>query len=253
MPKRRPSSRITGNRMPRCRPRGERDLLAVGRCLALRQVAALSRRDRDGDRQRRPQHERRDDAGGEQAADRDLADRAVQDEADPRRNDRRHQRAVRQHAGGIAPREAALEHLQAEHARLHRRIGDGGARDAAHQRGQRDRPLRPPPCIRPVSTVASSSSWCVMPELLRKLPARMNSGTASSAKFCVSVTVSWIGMVDGSSGCCRKNSAARDADGEGHRHAHQQQHGEETISIGDARSSQDVDGSRVLPAARRAP
>ena len=35
----------------------------------------------------------------------------------------------------------------------------------------------------------------------------MNSGTASSAKFCVSVTVSWIGMVDGSSGCCRKNSA----------------------------------------------
>ena len=45
-----------------------------------------------------------------------------------------------------------------------------------------------------------------MPELLRKLPARMNSGTASRAKFCVSVTVSWIGMVNGSSGCCRKNS-----------------------------------------------
>ena len=35
----------------------------------------------------------------------------------------------------------------------------------------------------------------------------MNSGTASSAKFCVSVTVSWIGMVAGSSGCWRKNSA----------------------------------------------
>ena len=63
-----------------------------------------------------------------------------------------------------------------------------------------------PPCMRPVSTVASLSRLCVMPELLRKLPARMNSGTASSAKFCVSVTVSWIGMVEGSSGCCRKNS-----------------------------------------------
>ena len=45
-----------------------------------------------------------------------------------------------------------------------------------------------------------------MPELLRKLPARMNSGTASSAKFCVSVTASWIGIVEGSSGCCRKNT-----------------------------------------------
>ena len=57
------------------------------------------------------------------------------------------------------------------------------------------------PCILPVSTVASLSRLTVMPELLRKLPARINSGTASSAKFCVSVTVSWIGMVAGSSGC----------------------------------------------------
>src|SRR5262245_2896475 len=64
-----------------------------------------------------------------------------------------------------------------------------------------------PPCILPVSTVASLSRLWVMPELLRKLPARMNSGTANSAKFWVSVTVSWIGMVGGSSGCCRKNSA----------------------------------------------
>ena len=62
------------------------------------------------------------------------------------------------------------------------------------------------PYIRPVSTEASFSRFSVMPELLRKLPARMNSGTASSAKFCVSVTVSWIGMVIGNSGCCRKNS-----------------------------------------------
>ena len=62
------------------------------------------------------------------------------------------------------------------------------------------------PYMRPVSTEASLSRFSVMPELLRKLPARMNSGTASSAKFCVSVTVSWIGMVIGSSGCCRKNS-----------------------------------------------
>ena len=83
-----------------------------------------------------------------------------------------------------------------------------------------------PPCMRPVSTVASLSRFSVMPELLRKLPARMNSGTASSAKFCVSVTVSWIGMVDGSSGMLQEEQRARDADREGHRHADQQQHGE---------------------------
>ena len=63
-----------------------------------------------------------------------------------------------------------------------------------------------PPCMRPVSTVASLSRLCEMPELFRKFPARINSGTASSAKFCVSVTVSWIGMVIGNSGCCRKNN-----------------------------------------------
>ena len=63
-----------------------------------------------------------------------------------------------------------------------------------------------PPCMRPVSTVASLRRLCEMPELLRKFPARINSGTASSAKFCVSVTVSWIGMVSGNSGCCRKNN-----------------------------------------------
>ena len=46
-----------------------------------------------------------------------------------------------------------------------------------------------------------------MPDLFMKLPAMMNSGTASRAKFCVCVIVSWIGMVDGSSGCSRKNRA----------------------------------------------
>src|SRR5262245_35490107 len=63
-----------------------------------------------------------------------------------------------------------------------------------------------PPCMRPVRTEASLSRLWVMPELFMKFPARMNSGIASSAKFCVSVTVSWIGMVKGSSGCCRKNT-----------------------------------------------
>jgi hypothetical protein len=63
-----------------------------------------------------------------------------------------------------------------------------------------------PPFSRPASTVASASSSRVMPEWLRKLPAMMKSGIASSAKFCVCDTVSWIGMVEGSSGCCRKNT-----------------------------------------------
>ena len=60
--------------------------------------------------------------------------------------------------------------------------------------------------MRPVNTDASSSSRCVMPELFMKLPARMNSGTASSAKFCVCVIVSCTGIVGGSSGCCRKKT-----------------------------------------------
>ena len=63
-----------------------------------------------------------------------------------------------------------------------------------------------PPFRRPASTVARLSSSRVMPEWLRKLPAMMKSGIASSAKFCVCETVSWIGMVEGSSGCCRKNT-----------------------------------------------
>ena len=39
-----------------------------------------------------------------------------------------------------------------------------------------------------------------------KLPASTKSGTASSAKFCVSVIVSCTGMVEGSSGCWKKNT-----------------------------------------------
>ena len=63
-----------------------------------------------------------------------------------------------------------------------------------------------PPLRRPVSTVARRKRFVVMPALFIRLPARMKSGTASSAKFCVSVMVSWIGMVEGSSGCWRKNT-----------------------------------------------
>jgi hypothetical protein len=40
----------------------------------------------------------------------------------------------------------------------------------------------------------------VIPDLLRKLPAMMNRGTARSAKFCVCDTVTWTGMVNGRSG-----------------------------------------------------
>ena len=65
-----------------------------------------------------------------------------------------------------------------------------------------------------------------MPELFRKLPARMNSGTASSAKFCVSVTVSWIGIVAGKLRVLQEEQRAGNADRERDRHADQQQHGE---------------------------
>ena len=114
----------------------------VARFLALGHVAALARRDRDRDRKRRPQHQPRNDAGREQAADRDLSDRAVEDESDARRNDRREQRAVRDHARRVAAREAALEHLQPDDARVHRGVGDRGAGHAAHQRRERNRGLR---------------------------------------------------------------------------------------------------------------
>ena len=89
-----------------------------------------------------------------------------------------------------------------------------------------------------------------MPELLRKLPARMNSGTASSAKFCVSVTVSWIGMVAGSSGCCRKKSAPEMpiAKATGMPISRSTVKAMRTISIGAAAQNVDRLGLRVLAA-----
>ena len=130
---------------PYAAPERQRDLPCGRAGVALRCIAAAPRRDGDRDRQRRPQHQPRDDAGGEQAADRDLAHGSIQDEADAGRNDRRHQRAVGDHPGRIALGEPALEHLQAEDAGVHGRIGDGGAGDAAHQGRQRDRRLGKPP------------------------------------------------------------------------------------------------------------
>ena len=104
-----------------------------------------------------------------------------------------------------------------------------------------------PPCMRPVSTVASLSRLWVMPELLRKLPARMNSGTASSAKFCVSVTVSWIGMVDRQLRMLQEEQRAGNADREGDRHADEQQHreGDEDDQHGVALTSRRRPGSRA--------
>ena len=52
-----------------------------------------------------------------------------------------------------------------------------------------------PPFSRPVSTEASRRSCSVMPDLLRKLPAMMNNGTASRVKFWVCETVTCTGMV----------------------------------------------------------
>ena len=84
-----------------------------------------------------------------------------------------------------------------------------------------------------------------MPELLRKLPARMNSGTASSAKFCVSVTVSWIGMVERQLRMLQEEQRAGNADRERHRHADQHQHreGDEDDQHGVAPAQSDVDGA----------
>ena len=111
---------------------------AVARCLAFRPVAAAAGGDRNGNGERGPQHQARDDARGKQPSDRDLADRAVQDEADAGRNDRRQQRTVGNHAGRITAGVAALEHLQTDDAGIHGGVGDRRPRHAAHQRRQRD-------------------------------------------------------------------------------------------------------------------
>jgi hypothetical protein len=63
-----------------------------------------------------------------------------------------------------------------------------------------------PPRSRPVRTEARLRSCSVIPDLFITLPATMNSGTASSAKFCVCDTVTCIGIVNGNSECWRKNS-----------------------------------------------
>ncbi len=53
------------------------------------------------------------------------------------------------------------------------------------------------PRMCPTRTFARSNSRPVIPEPLSRFPAKMNSGTASRAKFWVWDTVSWMGIVKG--------------------------------------------------------
>ena len=78
-----------------------------------------------------------------------------------------------------------------------------------------------PPRSRPVITEARLRSRSVMPDLFMKLPAMMKSGMASSAKFCVCETVTWMGMVKRQLGMLEEEQRAGDADREGDRHPHQ--------------------------------
>ena len=113
---------------------------------------------------------RRHEAGGEQAADRDLADRAVQDEADPRRNDRRQQRAERQHARRRSP------------SRSRASASRGPACGSASRRRRCTSPRRRPsastsaidtcasPPFMPAGEHGASSSSCsVMPRLVHEV------------------------------------------------------------------------------------
>jgi len=61
-----------------------------------------------------------------------------------------------------------------------------------------------PPYICPVIAVANFTSRFVIPVSFIKLPAKINIGMASSAKFCVSERTRCTGMVRGRLGCCRK-------------------------------------------------
>ena len=83
-----------------------------------------------------------DDACHEQPADRDVADIAVEDQADRGRNGRRDQRADGDGGGRIALAVALGDHRRAQDARLHGRVRDGRAGHAAHQGGEQDRDLR---------------------------------------------------------------------------------------------------------------
>ena len=129
---------------PDAAAQGADDFADGGSCFPLGRIATPFRRQPDRRRERDPEQQGRHETGGEQAADRYLPDRAVDDHADAGRNDRRQQRAERQYARGEAFRHASLQHLAAQHAGLHRGIGDGRARDTAHQRRERDRDLCQP-------------------------------------------------------------------------------------------------------------
>ena len=91
--------------------------------------------------QHRHQHAR-DDAGQEQAADGNLAGYAEEDQAQGRRNGRGDQAAHCQNAGGEALGIAALFHIRAENAALHRGVSRRGAGNAAHHAGEQHGDLR---------------------------------------------------------------------------------------------------------------
>ena len=105
-------------------------------------VALLLGEEPDGRHQRDHHDEAGDDAGEKQPADRDVSDEAVEDEAEARRDRRGDQRADGDGRGGEALRIAACDHAGAEDARFHRRVGDGRAGHAAHEGREQDADLR---------------------------------------------------------------------------------------------------------------
>ena len=103
-----------------------------------RLVAAPFSDDVGGGHQENGHQNARHDTTGKEAADRDVAQVAVDDQTDARRDGRGNQRADRHGCTGVALGQAGFNHRRAEHTCLHRRIGDGRAGNAAHQRREHD-------------------------------------------------------------------------------------------------------------------
>ena len=183
--------------------------------------------DRDRDRERGPEHQSRQDARGEEAPDRYLADGAIENEADAGRDDRRQQRAVGEHARRVSRRETALQHLGTEDPRIHRRVGDRRAGDAAHQRRQRDRRLRE------TALQAAGEHRCKLEQVARDpgIVEEVAREDEQGHREQCEVLRLGDGELDRNRrrqlGVLHEEHASGDADRERDGHAHQQQHRED--------------------------
>ena len=121
-----------------------------------------------------------DEAGDEQRADRDVGDRARDDDQDRGRNDRREHRGAERQADGVALREAVPLHRLDLDRPDRGDVGDRRARHAAEDDRRDDVDMADPAGQPADEASAKSKSFSATRPRSIRTPTRMNSGTATS-------------------------------------------------------------------------